>query len=132
MKVSELLDRLARYHPDLEVVIFTDPEHRKASPLANTTLLAFDAAGACYASDEIDGGPAACGLLTPEATTALNKVLSGIEPNKRMVQLVTEVVREHVADPIEREGIIAAAKVLGVHFPLPELRQLLGDRKAQA
>ncbi len=45
-----------------------------------------------------------------------------------MVDHVTHEVR-FVRDHVERDGIITAARVLGAHFPLKELREILGERK---
>ncbi len=45
-----------------------------------------------------------------------------------MVDHVTHEVR-FVRDHVERDGIITAARVLGAHFPLKELREILGARK---
>ncbi len=129
MKVAELIERLKNFNPDLDVVMFLEPQYRRSSPVDVATLLALDAKGDCFPCDEIQGR-AVCGLLTPESRDEFNRLLAET-PDEKMVSAARDLVRTYAMDGNDANGLMTAARILGAHFPLKELQQIMAKRNVR-
>jgi hypothetical protein len=124
MKVADLIDRLKNFNPGLDVVIFTDPRHRQADRVTALMLTAVEEGDYFPIDLRMGAKQSVVGLLTTQCQKDMDRLLAET-PDERMVSEVTDVVRHSCMDGREAMGIIASAKLLGAHFPLEELRQVL-------